>query len=49
MGLDYFKALSPTLKPHIFALGGITTREQIELVKNLHIKGFASIRYFLNT
>lgn len=49
LGLDYFKALSPTLKPHIFALGGITTREQIELMKNLHLKGFASIRYFLNT
>ncbi|WP_104742124.1 thiamine phosphate synthase [Helicobacter ailurogastricus] len=48
LGLDYLQALSPELKAHVFALGGITTHEQIELVKNLHIKGFASIRYFLN-
>ncbi|BCZ18192.1 hypothetical protein NHP190003_14740 [Helicobacter sp. NHP19-003] len=48
LGLDYFNALSPTLKAHIFALGGIISSNEVELVKNLHIKGFASIRYFLN-
>ncbi|BDQ27175.1 thiamine phosphate synthase [Helicobacter heilmannii] len=48
LGLDYFNALSPALKARVFALGGITTPRHIELVKNLHLKGFASIRYFLN-
>ncbi|GMB96744.1 thiamine phosphate synthase [Helicobacter sp. NHP22-001] len=48
LGLDYFKALSSILKARIFALGGIISTNEVDLVKTLQMKGFASIRYFLN-
>ncbi|WP_104732382.1 thiamine phosphate synthase [Helicobacter salomonis] len=48
LGLDYFKTLSPALKSHVFALGGITSQNR-ELLDNLNIRGFAGIQYFLNT
>ena len=45
-GLGDLKEIKGKIKTNIFALGGITSKEQIEQVKNSGVYGFASIRYF---
>ena len=46
-GLEDLKELVGKIDLNIFALGGITTPEQIEQVAATGAYGFASIRYFL--
>jgi len=45
-GIEELKKLLGICEIKVFALGGIVTKEQIELVKNTKAYGFASIRYF---
>ena len=45
-GLGDLKEISGKIKTNIFALGGITTSEQIKQVETCNVYGFASIRYF---
>ncbi|WP_180675618.1 thiamine phosphate synthase [Helicobacter sp. 11S03491-1] len=47
LGIDYCSHLNSHIKPHLFALGGIITEEQINAIKSFHLRGFGSIRYFL--
>jgi thiamine-phosphate pyrophosphorylase len=48
-GLADLKEIKGKIKTNIFALGGITSKEQIKQVENCGVYGFASIRYFTNT
>ena len=45
-GLADLKEITGKIKTNIFALGGITTQEQIQQVQTCGVYGFASIRYF---
>ncbi|MFC2074079.1 thiamine phosphate synthase [Campylobacterota bacterium] len=45
-GLEDLKEITGKINTNIFALGGITTKEQIEQVETCGVYGFASIRYF---
>jgi len=45
-GLADLKEIVGKIKTNIFALGGITTQEQIKQVETTGIYGFASIRHF---
>lgn len=45
-GLEDLKEIVDKIKIPIFALGGITTEEQIKAVEECGVYGFASIRYF---
>lgn len=45
-GLEDLKELTGKINTNIFALGGITTKEQIKQVEACGVYGFASIRYF---
>lgn len=45
-GLAELKEIMGKIKTNIFALGGITTIEQIKQVETTDVYGFASIRYF---
>jgi len=45
-GLGDLKEIMGKIKTNIFALGGITTSEQIQQVENTGVYGFASIRHF---
>jgi thiamine-phosphate pyrophosphorylase len=45
-GLADLKEIKGKIKTNIFALGGITSKEQIKQVEDLGVYGFASIRYF---
>jgi len=45
-GLGDLKEISGKIKTNIFALGGITSKEQIKQVQDCNVYGFASIRYF---
>lgn len=45
-GLADLKEITGKIKTNIFALGGITTQEQIKQVETCDVYGFASIRYF---
>ncbi len=45
-GLGDLKEITGKIKTKIFALGGITTKEQISEVETCGVYGFASIRYF---
>ena len=45
-GLADLKEIKGKIKTNIFALGGITSKEQIKQVEDCDIYGFASIRYF---
>ena len=45
-GLADLKEIMGKIKTNIFALGGITTQEQIKQVENTGVYGFASIRHF---
>jgi len=45
-GIEELEKLLGICEIKVFALGGIVTEEQIELVKNTKAYGFASIRYF---
>ena len=45
-GLGDLKEITGKIKNKIFALGGITSQEQIKQVEACGVYGFASIRYF---
>ena len=45
-GLGDLKEIMGKIKTDIFALGGITSKEQIKQVEDTGVYGFASIRYF---
>ena len=45
-GLGDLKEIMGKIKTNIFALGGITSKEQIKQVEDTGVYGFASIRYF---
>ncbi len=45
-GLEDLKEITGKINTNIFALGGITSKEQIEQVETSGVYGFASIRYF---
>lgn len=45
-GLGDLKEITGKIKTNIFALGGITSQEQIQQVETCGVYGFASIRYF---
>ena len=45
-GLEDLKEIVDKIEIPIFALGGITTEEQIKAVEECGVYGFASIRYF---
>lgn len=45
-GLEDLKELVAKINIPVFALGGITTEEQIKAVEECGVYGFASIRYF---
>jgi thiamine-phosphate pyrophosphorylase len=45
-GIDELKAVIDSIRIPLIALGGIITKEQIELCKDAGAFGFASIRYF---
>ncbi|EQB40505.1 thiamine monophosphate synthase [Sulfurimonas hongkongensis] len=45
-GVEELETLLDICKIKVFALGGIISHEQIELIKNTKAYGFASIRYF---
>lgn len=46
-GLEDLKEIVAKIRVPIFALGGITTEEQIKAVEEIGTYGFASIRYFI--
>lgn len=46
-GLEDLKEIVAKIRVPIFALGGITTEEQIKAVEECGAYGFASIRYFI--
>lgn len=46
-GLEDLKEIVAKIEIPIFALGGITTEEQIKAVEMCGVYGFASIRYFI--
>lgn len=46
-GLEDLKQIVDKIRIPIFALGGITTEEQIKAVEECGVYGFASIRYFI--
>lgn len=46
-GLEDLKEIVDKIRVPIFALGGITTQEQIKAVEESGTYGFASIRYFI--
>ena len=46
-GLEDLKEIVGKIAINVFALGGITTPEQVEQVTRTGVYGFASIRYFL--
>jgi len=46
-GLEDLKEIVDKIRVPIFALGGITTQEQIKAVEECGTYGFASIRYFI--
>lgn len=46
-GLEDLKEIVDKIRVPIFALGGITTEEQIKAVEECGVYGFASIRYFI--
>lgn len=48
-GLEDLKETIATIPAKIIALGGITTKEQVQSVENSNAFGFASIRYFLTS
>ncbi len=45
-GIEDLKELLDIAKLDIFALGGVVTQEQINLLEETNVYGFASIRYF---
>lgn len=45
-GLGDLKEITGKIKTKIFALGGITSQEQVKQVEACGVYGFASIRYF---
>jgi thiamine-phosphate pyrophosphorylase len=47
-GLEDLKEIVAKIRVPIFALGGITTEEQIKAVEECGAYGFASIRYFID-
>jgi len=47
-GLDDLKEIVGKIQTNIFALGGITTPEQVNQVETTGAYGFASIRYFID-
>ncbi len=47
-GLEDLKEIVAKIRVPIFALGGITTEEQIKAVEDCGTYGFASIRYFID-
>ncbi len=48
-GLEDLKEITGKINTKIFALGGITSKEQIQQVEACGAYGFASIRYFAHT
>lgn len=47
-GLEDLKEIMGKIRTNIFALGGITSNEQVKQVETCGVYGFASIRYFTN-
>jgi thiamine-phosphate pyrophosphorylase len=45
-GVEDLKNILEICKINVFALGGIVTKEQVEMIKQSKAYGFASIRYF---
>jgi len=45
-GLEDLKEITGKIDTNIFALGGITSKEEIKQVETCGVYGFASIRYF---
>lgn len=45
-GVDDLRELLEICKVKVFALGGIVTKEQVEMIAQTKAYGFASIRYF---
>lgn len=49
LGIEFLKRINPKdYQAEIFALGGIVTEIEIDVLKQTQIHNFASIRYFLN-
>jgi thiamine-phosphate pyrophosphorylase len=48
-GIEDLKELLNQCNIKVFALGGIIQEEQIRLLEDIEVYGFASIRYFSNT
>jgi len=46
-GVEHLKDILSKTDKKIFALGGVISQKQIELLKESSVYGFASIRYFL--
>ncbi len=46
-GIQNLEKISKRYRGRVLALGGITTKEQIEAVKKTEAAGFASIKYFV--
>ncbi len=46
-GLEDLKEIVGKIQTNIFALGGITTNEQVKQIEATGVYGFASIRYFI--
>ncbi|WP_162982663.1 thiamine phosphate synthase [Helicobacter vulpis] len=49
LSLDYLDQLGPKTKKRTFALGGVVTPHQVSLIAQKGLRGFASMRYFLQS
>ena len=47
LGIEKLNEIVTITDSKVFALGGITTNKEVELIKNSKAYGFASIRYFI--
>ncbi|PAF50034.1 hypothetical protein BKH41_01485 [Helicobacter sp. 12S02232-10] len=48
LGLKYLDRFDSNTKKYLFALGGIVSQKEVDIIKTKGLRGFASIRYFLN-
>ncbi|PAF47158.1 hypothetical protein BKH46_04975 [Helicobacter sp. 12S02634-8] len=49
LGIAYLNRFTPNIKKHLFALGGITSPQEVHSIQKQGLRGFAGIRYFLPT
>lgn len=47
VGIERLKEVVKKAKPKVFALGGIVSNEEVEIIKQSEAFGFASIGYFI--